>query len=131
MRQILFTRAELSDRKIERLMGTKIARALGAIGWSALVCALVLLVVVGARSTRHQMLEKTTVIERLATKLARTERIAPGTQDEVAQLLRRPDYDCRQIACDALIEKRNAAARATLETILAKHSVPATLAASK
>jgi hypothetical protein len=77
------------------------------------------------------MLENTTLMEQLATKLARIEKIAPRTLGQMNQLLRRPDYDCSQIACDAWLEKRNAAARAKLHTILAKQSVPATVAATK
>jgi hypothetical protein len=139
MQRTPFTGADLSDGEIERLIErAKVARvqflydnrgrALRSIGWSGFAFGLALLVVVGAHSARHQMLENTTVIERLATKLARTERIDPGTLREVAQLLRRPDYDCRQIACNAWLERRNAAARAALKTILAKHSLPATVA---
>lgn len=105
-------------------------RVLRAVGWIAVACGLALLVVVGARSTRHEMLENTTIIERLATNFARAERIDPMTFGVVEQLLKRPDYDCRRIACDAPLAKRNAAARAKLETTLAKHPVPPTIAAA-
>jgi hypothetical protein len=66
-----------------------------------------------AGSVRYQMLENTTVMERIDL----------GTLVEVAKLLRRPDFDCHQIACDAWVEKRNAAARARLEAILANNSL--------
>jgi hypothetical protein len=71
------------------------------------------------------------VIERLATTLEQMERIKPGTVREVAQLLRRPDYDCRKVWCDTALEKRNAAERRELERVLAKHSVPATPVTAK
>jgi hypothetical protein len=140
MQRIPFCGADLSDRDIEQLIErAKIARSgflhdnarhvFRGIGWSALACGFAVLLILGASSTRQQVLDNTTVIERLATKLEPTERIKPGTVREVAQLLRRPDFDCRQIACDAWLEKRNLAARARLETILARHSSPATVAA--
>lgn len=137
-----FAGTDLSDREIERLIErAHIARAqflyensgtaLRAVGWSGLVCGLALLLVLGVGPSRRQMLENTTLMEQLATKLARIEKIAPRTLGQMNQLLRRPDYDCSQIACDAWLEKRNAAARAKLHTILAKQSVPATVAATK
>jgi hypothetical protein len=140
MQRIPFCGADLSDRDIEQVIErAKIARlgylhdnarqVFRGIGWSALACGFAVLLILGASSTRHQVLDNTAVIERLATTLAQAERIKPGTAREVAQLLRRPDYDCRQVACDAWLEKRNLAARARLETILARHSSPATVAA--
>ena len=142
MQRTPHTGTDLSDREIQHLIeSAKIARVqflsenygrgLRAIGWGAFACGLVLLLVANAGPSRHQILENTTLMERLATKLARIEKIAPGTLGQITQLLRRPDYDCRQIACDAWLETRNAAARAKLEMILAKQSVPATLAATK
>jgi hypothetical protein len=106
-------------------------RTLQTIGLSASVFGLALLLVVGARSPRHQVLESTVVMERLATSLARAETIPPKTVDEIAQLLRRPDYDCRQFTCEAWLEKRNLAARDRLQLVLARNALQADAAASK
>src|SRR5262249_20812521 len=97
-------------------------RAWKAIGWNAVAFGALLLVAIGAGSGRHQALERTVVIERLATTLARARTISPGTLHEISQLLVRPDYDCRQIGREASLQQRNALARARLQTILARHS---------
>ena len=102
-----------------------------AIGWSALTFGLALLVVAGFGFSPRQIRENTTHMEQLATKLRPMEKIAPGTLGVIAELLRRPDYECREVRCDTALEKRNAAARLELERVLAKHSSPATLAATK
>jgi len=93
---------------------------LKAIVLSVSVCSLAFLLVVGARSPRHQVFENTVVMERLATNLARAETISPKTLDEVSQLLRRPGHDCRQSTCEASLEKRNLAARGRLQTVLTR-----------
>src|SRR5512140_3531801 len=80
--------------------------ALRAISWSALAFGLALLVVAGLGPSQRQVVENTALMEQLATKLAPIEKIAPGTLSQVADLLGRPDYDCRQIRCDARLEKR-------------------------
>jgi hypothetical protein len=132
---------DLSDREIEHVIWqAKILRAqtlnhgprraLEWIGCSAFVCLSAFVLVVGASSARHQTLDNTVVIERLAKQLAHAETIEAGTAREISQLLRRPDYDCRQLTCDAWIERRNAAARARVDEILARYSFPA-VAASK
>jgi len=105
--------------------------ALRAISWSALTFGLALLVVAGVEPSQRQVLENTALMEQLATKLAPIERITPATLSQITDLLRRPDYDCRQIRCDARLEKRNAAARVQLEMIVARYSVPSTLAATR
>ena len=64
-------------------------------------------------------------MERLATQLAAAEAIPAKTADEISRLLRRPDYDCRQIACEAWLEKRNLAARNKLQTVLARNALEA------
>jgi len=104
-------------------------RVRGAIGWGVLACGVTLLALAGARSPHHQMLENTATLERLATKLLRAERLAPETRGSLAQLLRRPDYDCGRSACDASLDRRNADARSTLATLLAKHSGAGAIAA--
>ena len=127
-----------NDQPIDR---AKIARAgslhdkarhvFRSINWGALTCGLAVLLILGAASTPRQVIDNTAVIERLATTLEQMERVKPGTVREVAELLQRPDYDCREVRCDTALEKRNAAARIELERVLAKHSVPATLASTK
>lgn len=142
MQRSQFRGADLPNQDIEQLIvRAKIARAdfirdnarhvFRRISWSNLACGLAVLLILGASSTPRQVVDNTAVIERLATTLDQIERVKPGTVSEVAQLLRRPDYDCRQIACEAGLEKRNLAARARLETILAKHSVVAMVAAKR
>jgi hypothetical protein len=107
-------------------------RALRWIGWSAFACLWALFVlVVGSGSAHHRALDKTVVIERLGARLAHAEKIEDGTAREISQLLQRPDYDCRQTACDAGIAQRNAAARARVETILARQPTPPAIAASR
>jgi len=102
------------------------------IGWSAFAGLWALFVlVVGSGSAPHRTLDKTVVIERLGARLAHAEKIDDDTAREISQLLQRPDYDCRQTACDASIAKRNAAARARVEAILAQQPTNAAIAASK
>jgi hypothetical protein len=100
-------------------------RALKAIGMSSLACVLAFLLLVGAGSHRNQAFENTVIIERLATRLTHADTISPETAAEVSQLLRRRDYDCRQLACDALVEKRNLAARNRLQAILTRTALQA------
>jgi hypothetical protein len=70
-------------------------------------------------------------MERLATSLAHAARIPPKTVDEIAQLLRRPDYDCRRFTCEAWLEKRNLAARDRLQSMLARSALQADAGAAK
>jgi hypothetical protein len=98
---------------------------LKAIGYGALAFGLAFVLFARAGSRRHQTFENTVVIERLATRLAHADTISPETAAEISQLLRRRDYDCRQLACDALLEKRNLAARSRLQTILARSTLQA------
>ncbi len=142
MQRLASAGADLSDREIERVIErAKVARAqflqqdhgraLKAIGLRAVAYAVAALLVVGVGSARHEALENTRVLERLAATLAQAGTIPPKTLRGVAQLLRRPDYDCGQLSCEPWLEKRNTDARAGLRAILAKHSPPATVAASK
>jgi hypothetical protein len=135
MQRIPSCGADLSDRDVERLIErAKIARSeflrdnrrrvFGAFGLTALACGFAVLLILGAGSTRHQVLEKTALMERLATALADARMIPPKTARDIAQLIRQPQYDCRQLACDAWLERRNLAARARLETILARDALP-------
>ncbi len=142
MQRMPFTGVDLSDRDFEAVIArAKIARvqylhdqngrALKAIGLSALAFCLALLLVVGAGPSRHQAFENTVVMEQLAASLAHAETIPPKTLDEISQLMRRPDYDCRRLACDTWIEKRNLAARNRLQMILAGAATHAGAVASK
>ena len=130
---------DLSEREItqviERAKTARVqflfgARGVGlkAIGVSTLVCVLAFLLITGSRSPHQQALENTVVIERLATRLAHAEKISAETSMEISGLLRQPDYDCRRIACDASLEKRNIAARSRLQSILARSTLQADVA---
>ena len=136
MQQISSTGADMSEREIAQVIErAKIARVQflfgphgrgwKAIGWSTMACLIAFLFVAGAGSRRHQAFENTVVIERLAARLAQAGAIPAETAAEIAQLLRRPDYDCRRLACDASLEKRNLAARSRLQTILARSTLQA------
>jgi hypothetical protein len=136
MQRIPSIGADLSDRDIAQMIErAKIVRArhlhdhhghtLKAIGLSAMACGLAFLLVVGAGSPRHQVLENTVVIERLAAKLAQAEAVPAKTAEELSQLLRRPYYDCRHITCEPWLEKRNLAARGKLQIILARNALQA------
>jgi homoserine kinase len=136
MQQISSSGADLSEREIAQVIEqAKVARVrflfgpqgrgLKAIGLSSLACVVAFLVVAGAGSGRHQAFENTVIIERLATRLAHADTISPETAGEISQLLRRRDYDCRQLACDAQLEKRNLAARNRLQAILTRTALQA------
>lgn len=133
------TGADLSEREIAQVIErAKIVRVqflfgargvgLKAIGVSTLACVLAFLLITGSRSPRQQALENTAAIERLATRLAHAEKISAETSMEISGLLRQPDYDCRRIACDASVEKRNLAARNRLQSILARSTLQADVA---
>jgi hypothetical protein len=136
MQRIPSTDADFSGHELAQVIKrAEIARAeflsshprhaLKAIGLSASVFGLALLLVAGAGSPRQQVLENTVAIERLAAKLAQAEAIPAKTAEEISQLLRRADYDCRQIACEPTLEKRNLAARGKLQMILARNALQA------
>ena len=142
MQRMPSTDADLSGHEIaQAIKRAEVARAeflfghpghaLKALGLSASVLGLAFLLVVGARSPRHQVFENTVVMERLTTSLAHAATISPKTVDEIAYLLRRPDYDCRQLTCEAWLEKRNLAARDRLQTVLARNALQAAAGASK
>ena len=130
------TDADLSERDIAQVIEkAKIARVqflfgssglgLKAIGVSTLACVLAFLVATGGRSPSQHALENTVTIERLATRLAYAQKISPEAAAKISGLLRQPNYDCRRIACDASVEKRNLAARNRLQTILARSTLQA------
>jgi len=128
------TGADLSEREIaqviERAKAARVRflfgpRGLKVAGFSAFACVLAFLLITGARSPRQQAFENTIVLERLATRLAHAEKISSETAAEISNLLHRQDYDCRRIACDASLDKRNLAARSRLQTILAMSTLQA------
>jgi hypothetical protein len=136
MQQLSSTDTDLSEREIAQVIEQAKAarvqflfdprgRALKAIGLSSLTCVLAFLLVAGAGSHRQQAFENTVLIERLATRLAHADRIPSETAGEISQLLRRRDYDCRQLSCDALLEQRNLAARNRLQAILTRTTLQA------
>jgi hypothetical protein len=134
--QVSSSGADLSEREIAQMIErAKLARVqflfgssglgMKAIGVTTLACVLAFLVATGARSPSQQALENTVAIERMAMRLAHAEKISAETAGEVSKLLRQPDHDCRRIACDARLEKRNLAARSRLQTILAGSTLQA------
>jgi hypothetical protein len=136
MQRIPSTGADLSEHEIAQLIEqAKIARVrflfdshgrgLKAIGLSVTACALAFLFIVGAGSVRNRAFESTALIERLATQLSHVETIPAETAAEISQLLRRPDYDCRQLGCGTSLEKRNLAARTKLQAILTRTTLHA------
>jgi phytoene/squalene synthetase len=62
---------------------------------------------------RRRVEEATARIERFAVKLERTKSVAPETIAVVSDLIRR--YNCEQLSCGAVLEKRNHAARIHLQ----------------
>src|SRR5215510_13189865 len=53
------------------------------------------------------------LMERIAIKLERTKRVAPETTAVVSDFIHR--YNCEQLSCGAVLEKRNHAARIHLQ----------------
>jgi hypothetical protein len=117
----------IEQAKIARVQFLSDARGLGlkAIGASVFACVVAFLLITGARSPRQQAFENTVQIERLATQLSHANKISADTVAEVSKLLRRPEYDCLRIACDASLEKRNLAARGRLQAIVARSTLQA------
>src|SRR5437763_7391486 len=136
MQRMPSTGADLSERDIAQVIErAKIARArflfdphgrgLRAIGLSTSVFVLAFLLVLEFGSPRQQAFENTALIERLVTRLSDAETIPPETAAEISQLLRRPDYDCGQLACGAGLKQRNLAARRRLQAMLSSTTLQA------
>lgn len=88
-------------------------------GLAALILMGMVGIIVGSGPYNEQrVLEATAQMERLATKLEHAKTVAPETKFEIVRLIRRPWYDCNQVACRTALEMRNRSARARLETIL-------------
>ena len=62
---------------------------------------------------RRRVEEATARMERFAVKLEHTMSLAPETIAIVSDLIHR--YDCEQLSCGAVLEKRNHAARIRLQ----------------
>ena len=135
------TGADWSDRDIAQVIAqAKLSRqkylcdghgrGVKVVGAIAAAYSVAFILVVGVASPRDQIFNHTVEIERLATQFAHAETILPQTVQEVSRLLRRPDYDCRQIICEAGLEKRNLAARNKLQSILARTTLQADAAAA-
>ena len=103
-------RVELSQQNWRYLM-----QATGAVAFG---CALVAILVPGVSFNRQQTLEATVRMERLARTLESAKTIAPSTAIEVSRLIRRPQYDCRQITCNSALAARNRAARSKLKLLI-------------
>lgn len=88
------------------------------LGRVALVCGLAIMVTFLARPASQRALEATVIMERLASALNNSKTIAPDTARAISQLLRHSDYDCKQLACDAALERRNRVVRSKLESML-------------
>jgi hypothetical protein len=103
-------RAEFSQQNWRYLL-----QATGAVVFG---CALVAILVPGVNFNRQQTLEATVRMERLARALESARTIAPSTAIEVSRLIRRPQYDCRQIACNPALAARNRAAQSKLKLLI-------------
>jgi hypothetical protein len=133
MQRISSTGADLAERDITPgIEQTKVARVqslfaggLKAVGFIASTCVVAFLLVAGPGSQSRQAFENTVLIERLATRMAHADKISPETAVEISQLLRRRGYDCRRLACDAVLEQRNLAARNRLQAILTRSTLQA------
>jgi hypothetical protein len=93
---------------------------LRTICWTPVVSALIIMLMVGERPPRQRALEATAQMERLAKNLASTPRIAPDTARIILEILRRPGYNCDNLACGASLAKRNHIARAKLRILLTR-----------
>ena len=88
-------------------------------GLAALILMAMVGIIVGSAPYNEQrVLEATAQMERLATKLEHAKTVAPETKFEIVRLIRRPWYDCNQVACRTALEMRNRAVRARLQTVL-------------
>lgn len=67
---------------------------------------------------RQRVIEATAQMEQLTKTLSRAKTIAPETAHRIGEIIRRPEYDCTQIACGAALEARNRAAQESLQSLL-------------
>ena len=90
------------------------------LAWAALVCAIAAIMVLAERPARQRALEATVRMERLTINLADAQTVAAETAGEISQLLRQADYDCQQLACGSILERRNRMARTQLKLAFTK-----------
>jgi hypothetical protein len=88
-------------------------------GRIALICGLAIAVTFSGKTARQRVLQATINMEQLALVLESAKTIAPDTARAISQLLRQSESDCKQVACDAALERRNSAARNKLNLMLA------------
>ena len=82
-----------------------------------------------AADNQQRVLEATVRMERLATELEHSKKIAPETIVEIERLTRQPWYDCNQQACRASLDARNRRARERLQATLEGSAAPTALSA--
>ena len=87
-------------------------------GRIALICGLAIVVTFSGRPARQRALEATINMERLALIMENAKTVAPDTARAISQLLRKSEYDCKQVACNAALERRNSVARNKLNLML-------------
>ena len=64
--------------------------------------------------------DATARMEQLAGKIERAEALQPDTVRRLETVMHRPQYDCARVRCGADLRARNQAARARLETAIAR-----------
>jgi hypothetical protein len=67
---------------------------------------------------RQRAIEATAQMEQFTNTLSRAKTIAPETAHRIGEIIRRPEYDCMQVTCDAALETRNRTARESLQSLL-------------
>jgi hypothetical protein len=92
--------------------------------WGTVISALIIMLIISERPARQRALEATTKMETVAKTLAAAAKVAPDTAQVVTELLRRPEYDCNNLACDASLASRNRLARARLQLLLTRAGYP-------
>ncbi len=103
----------------------------GSVG---LFCALAITLLSAGSTDRHyefgtnrqleRTLEATAQMEKFTEMLRQVTMITPNTGREIEQLIRQPQYDCNQVACDAALETRNRLVRSKLVALLARITLP-------
>ncbi len=78
----------------------------------------------GTNRQLERTLEATAQMEKFTEMLRQVTRISPNAGREIEQLIRQPQYDCSQVACDAALETRNRFIRSKLVALLARITLP-------
>lgn len=90
--------------------------------WLGLAGVLAYVLVPGASYQRQLAWESTIRMERLEKTLEAAKTVSPGTAEDVLQLLRRHEDDCRRVKCDAALEARNREVRLKLKQLVDRHA---------